>query len=644
MTIQKLGSFKTLKRPLLEMVPRNNLTATNDFVKEYLNSTMTSTKLSTNLGNELKDMVKNQRISVIDLIVSFAQDLKKKQKIGSGRSNKGLYDSEIERIMKPYHRKGFERVIASDQLNLLEPKDKMSFIMNLDPHNKPGSHWVAVYIDADKDKSVEYYDSFGQEPTDDFMKQLKDLIDEINPDYYLNFKFGVAIVPVTRDHNIRPPQFGRGLNTFELIEDDQSTIISIPVGNYSRKSLQDTLEKQIECIVKQCKYAIGWPTSQQPNTGFNKDSTNILESTNIYGAMEMMIQEVYSAAGNADFSNIHWQNYDVESYSKQLVSNTKTGFTIYLTDQDGNEKYNMVIISKVWMAIEKILKEDGYISDFVALLNFMFKFIPLLVILCLLWMSKAKVLWYLSLNKRNESANGALDPLLNATKPLARLVQKSANTPHLTDLQSFENLKGWHCETQRYCWEMVEVVIVGTKRDLVDQRKVTREQANDFALGLGCSYFEVGQDDESCIDRVYSIIARHLYENMYKDFEDNRLDLLPLHLDSISSSSSSSLSTRANTSTTTTTTTIKDQLFYSVFRSKYIRNNIFKQIPIIHSDLNVQVARGIGMPNIEFWCTNRYFNVLKYYKEKRLPIEINKFAKVSPFLRMSGNLELLQYC
>ncbi|EGG19243.1 hypothetical protein DFA_02028 [Cavenderia fasciculata] len=48
---------------------QNNLTATNDLVKEYLNSTMSSTKLSTNLGNELKDMVKNQRISVIDLIM-----------------------------------------------------------------------------------------------------------------------------------------------------------------------------------------------------------------------------------------------------------------------------------------------------------------------------------------------------------------------------------------------------------------------------------------------------------------------------------------------------------------------------------------------------------------------------------------------
>ncbi|EGG18454.1 hypothetical protein DFA_03948 [Cavenderia fasciculata] len=103
---------------------------------------------------------------------------------------------------------------------------------------------------------------------------------------------------------------GRGLNTFELIEDAQS--------------LQDTLEKQLNALSpNNVKYAISWPTSQQPNTGKYGDDD--------------ILQEVYSAASNADFSNIHWQNYDVESYSKQLVSNSKTSFTIYLTDQDGNE-------------------------------------------------------------------------------------------------------------------------------------------------------------------------------------------------------------------------------------------------------------------------------------------------------------------
>ncbi|EGG24698.1 hypothetical protein DFA_02942 [Cavenderia fasciculata] len=228
------------------------------------------------------------------------------------------------------------------------------------------------------------------------------------------FKYNIIYYPQDRFDRVAllqatiPKSFytvGRGLNTFELIEDDQSTIISIPVGNYSRKSLQDTLEKQLNALSpNNVKYAIGWPTSQQPNTGkyiftcastrdiqpifsftnqlfrhlgFNKDSTNkfnnnILESTNVINLQsdnvlfihsdlcsngdDDILQEVYSAAGNADFSNIHWQNYDVESYSKQLVSNTKTSFTIYLTDQDGNEvnlngTYRIYRIKKMEQAI-----------------------------------------------------------------------------------------------------------------------------------------------------------------------------------------------------------------------------------------------------------------------------------------------------
>eukprot|EP01133_Synstelium_polycarpum_P014519 gene14519-17139_t len=64
----------------------------------------------------------------------------------------------------------------------------MSFVMNLDTHDKPGSHWVSCYIDADGDKTVEYYDSFGEDPTDDFMKSIKGVINKINPDTYLKFK------------------------------------------------------------------------------------------------------------------------------------------------------------------------------------------------------------------------------------------------------------------------------------------------------------------------------------------------------------------------------------------------------------------------------------------------------------------------
>jgi len=40
---------------------------------------------------------------------------------------------------------------------------KVGVIYNLDPHDKPGSHWVAMYLDLNK-KSVYYFDSYGTKP------------------------------------------------------------------------------------------------------------------------------------------------------------------------------------------------------------------------------------------------------------------------------------------------------------------------------------------------------------------------------------------------------------------------------------------------------------------------------------------------
>lgn len=41
-------------------------------------------------------------------------------------------------------------------------KTKLGFIFNIDPHNKPGSHWVAMYIDLDTGNAT-YMDSYGIE-------------------------------------------------------------------------------------------------------------------------------------------------------------------------------------------------------------------------------------------------------------------------------------------------------------------------------------------------------------------------------------------------------------------------------------------------------------------------------------------------
>lgn len=53
------------------------------------------------------------------------------------------------------------------ELNLkreeLNGKTKIGIIYNLDPHYKNGSHWIANYIDLDKDECY-YFDSYGMKP------------------------------------------------------------------------------------------------------------------------------------------------------------------------------------------------------------------------------------------------------------------------------------------------------------------------------------------------------------------------------------------------------------------------------------------------------------------------------------------------
>ena len=99
----------------------------------------------------------------------------------------GLYSDQIEKILERYH--DFAGVYASNELNEIPTnKKRFAFIMNLDPNTKEGSHWVGIYIDANKDKSIEYYDSFAREPSKEFMKKIKILVDKISPDTYLKFK------------------------------------------------------------------------------------------------------------------------------------------------------------------------------------------------------------------------------------------------------------------------------------------------------------------------------------------------------------------------------------------------------------------------------------------------------------------------
>jgi hypothetical protein len=51
-------------------------------------------------------------------------------------------------------------------------KSAIGIIFNLDPHDKPGSHWVCAYIDLTKMEAY-YYDSYGYEPCAQIRRLLR---------------------------------------------------------------------------------------------------------------------------------------------------------------------------------------------------------------------------------------------------------------------------------------------------------------------------------------------------------------------------------------------------------------------------------------------------------------------------------------
>jgi hypothetical protein len=71
-------------------------------------------------------------------------------------------------------------VIPSDAVKdlTLNRQDRLAFIMNLDSSSQPGSHWIAVNIDTQHGKFIEYYDSLANKPTKDFLQLVKALVDD----------------------------------------------------------------------------------------------------------------------------------------------------------------------------------------------------------------------------------------------------------------------------------------------------------------------------------------------------------------------------------------------------------------------------------------------------------------------------------
>jgi len=103
---------------------------------------------------------------------------------------RGLNGKQIDDMMSRF-KPVFKGTYAIDHISDLPitKKDKTSaVVMNLDTSDKPGSHWVGLFFDF-VNHELDYYDSYAEEPPVLLLKELDQLIDRINPDHLLKFKY-----------------------------------------------------------------------------------------------------------------------------------------------------------------------------------------------------------------------------------------------------------------------------------------------------------------------------------------------------------------------------------------------------------------------------------------------------------------------
>ncbi|RZI45297.1 hypothetical protein [Candidatus Finniella inopinata] len=116
--------------------------------------------------------------SALDNIDQTLELLGDQQGNGSLSMNgkEGLSETDINQIMKAH--RYFLGTIASDEVKDLKiPRTKpFGFVMNTDKRGSHGTHWIAIYGCGNPKKgspSLEYYDSFANEPSEQFMEDAK---------------------------------------------------------------------------------------------------------------------------------------------------------------------------------------------------------------------------------------------------------------------------------------------------------------------------------------------------------------------------------------------------------------------------------------------------------------------------------------
>eukprot|EP01083_Nonionella_stella_P004037 11614_1 len=80
----------------------------------------------------------------------------------------------------------------------------------------------------------------------------------------------------------------------------------------------------------------------------------------------------------------------------------------------------------------------------------------------------------------------------------------------VTDKESFDNIREWLFEVDRYASDDVSILIIGNKSDLSDKREVCYDAAKSFADELNIAYIETSAKEAYNVDMAFRQIAKSI--------------------------------------------------------------------------------------------------------------------------------------
>ena len=84
----------------------------------------------------------------------------------------------------------------------------------------------------------------------------------------------------------------------------------------------------------------------------------------------------------------------------------------------------------------------------------------------------------------------------------------------VTDKESFEAVKGWLNEIDRYANENVNKLLVGNKSDLTSQKVVDYATAKAFADEIGIPFIETSAKNATNVEQAFMTMANEIKNRM----------------------------------------------------------------------------------------------------------------------------------